>query len=194
MSRKRDKTSTTLARQESCSTSTTGPDKHGGELPEKLTPVGDGLSKFQQTFATTDIDLGVVLALQAASTFGDPINGRLANKSTRAAVHSLGARDGLEALLAVQMVSVHNLAMKFLANAAMKGQSDQGIDVYVSHANRLLRTFTAQVEALKTYRSKGEQHCTVEHVHVHSGGQAVVGTVTARAHTPGEGDEGNGDQ
>jgi hypothetical protein len=187
MSRKRDKTSTALAPQESCSTSATRPDEHGGELPEKLTPVGDGLSKFQQTFATTDIDLGVVLALQAASTFGDPINGPLANKSTRAAVHSLGARDGLEALLAVQMVSVHNLAMKFLANAAAKEQTSRGVELYTGRAIQLLRTFTAQVEALKKHRSNGEQHCTVEHVHVHSGGQAVVGTVTARAHNPGEG-------
>jgi hypothetical protein len=194
MSRKREKASTALARKEPCSACTTGPDKHGGELPERLAPVGDGLSKFQQTFPTTDVTLGVVLALQAAATLGDPINGRLANKSTRAAVHSLGARDGTEALLAVQMVGVHNLAMKFLADAAMKDQTDHGIDVCVSHANRLLRTFTAQVETLKKYRSKGEQHCTVEHVHVHSGGQAVVGTLTARGHDRGEGDEGNGDQ
>jgi len=158
-------------------------------LPEKLTPVGDGLSKFEQTFATTDVSLGVVLALQAAASLGDPrSDNKLIHKSTRAAVHSLGARDGLEALLAVQMVCVHNLAMKFLANAAMKDQTDHGIDVYMSHANRLLRTFTAQVETLKKHRSNGEQHCTVEHVHVHSGGQAVVGTVTARAHDPGEGD------
>jgi hypothetical protein len=194
MSRKRDKTSTALAPQESCSTSTTGPDKHGGELPEKLTAVDDGLSKFQQTFATTDKDLAVVLALQTAATLGDHRAGPMIHKSTRAAVHSLGARDGTEALLAVQMVGVHNLAMKFLANAAMKDQTDHGVDVCVSYANRLLRTFTTQVEALKKYRSKGEQHCTVEHVHVHSGGQAVVGTVTARGHDRGEGDEGNGDQ
>ena len=58
----------------------------------------------------------------------------------------------------------------------------------------LLRTFATQVEALKKYRSKGEQHCTVEHVHVHSGGQAVVGAVTARGPDRGEGNNGNGDQ
>jgi hypothetical protein len=83
----------------------------------------------------------------------------------------------LEALLAVQMVGVHNLAMKFLANAALEDQTDYGKEVNVNRANRLLRTFTAQVEALKKHRSKGEQHFTVEHVHVHSGGQAVVGAV-----------------
>lgn len=92
----------------------------------------------------------------------------------------------------MQMVGVHSLAMKFLATAAMEGQTTEGLELSTNCANRLLRTFTAQVEALKKYRSKGEQHCTVEHVHVHSGGQAVVGAVTATGRG-GIGDEGNGD-
>ena len=48
---------------------------------------------------------------------------------------------------------------------------------------KLLRTFAAQVEALQRYRGKGQQKVTVEHVHVHAGGQAVVGTIQ----TPGGG-------
>ena len=35
------------------------------------------------------------------------------------------------------------------------------------------------MEALQRYRGKGQQKVTVEHVHVHSGGQAVVGMVGA---------------
>jgi hypothetical protein len=35
-----------------------------------------------------------------------------------------------------------------------------------------------QLEALNRHRSKGEQKMVVEHVHVHSGGQAIVGPVT----------------
>jgi hypothetical protein len=34
-----------------------------------------------------------------------------------------------------------------------------------------------QVEALQRYRGKGQQKVTVEHVHVHAGGQAIVGAV-----------------
>ena len=44
--------------------------------------------------------------------------------------------------------------------------------------NRLSRTFTAQVEALKRYRSTAEQRITVQHVNVGDGGQAIVGNVT----------------
>ena len=43
--------------------------------------------------------------------------------------------------------------------------------------NKLARTFTTQVEALKRYRSRGQQTITVEHVTVNAGGQAIVGNV-----------------
>src|SRR5262249_3645802 len=42
----------------------------------------------------------------------------------------------------------------------------------------LIRTFAAQTEALQRYRGKGQQKVTVEHVHVHTGGQAIVGAVS----------------
>jgi hypothetical protein len=44
--------------------------------------------------------------------------------------------------------------------------------------NKLMRTFTAQMEALRKYRTGGEQKVTVQHVHVNDGGQAVVGNVS----------------
>jgi hypothetical protein len=46
-------------------------------------------------------------------------------------------------------------------------------------AVKLLRTYTAQLEALQRYRGKGQQKVMVEHVHVHQGGQAIVGNVEA---------------
>jgi hypothetical protein len=44
-----------------------------------------------------------------------------------------------------------------------------------------MRTYTLQVEALARKRRKGEQTVNVKHVHVHAGGQAVVGNVTQKA-------------
>src|SRR4030095_6650512 len=43
--------------------------------------------------------------------------------------------------------------------------------------NKLTRTFTTQLEALKRYRSSGEQKVTVQHIDVR-GGQAIVGDVS----------------
>jgi len=44
-------------------------------------------------------------------------------------------------------------------------------------------THVLLVEALNRHRGKGQQKVTVEHVHVHAGGQAIVGNVG----TPGGG-------
>ena len=41
----------------------------------------------------------------------------------------------------------------------------------------MLRTFIAQMDALKKYRTGGQQKMIVEHVHVNEGGQAFVGQV-----------------
>lgn len=197
MIKKRDKTSaiqasTALAKQKG---DTPSSNKPGAEPPEKQTTADDALTRWHQTFATTDNSLGACLRLQVMlAAGGKPVKDDLANRYSFAAVHSLEARDGLEALLAVQMVGVHSLAMKFLAIAAVEGQTTAAIELSTNRADRLLRTFAMQVEALKKYRSKGEQHCTVEHVHVHSGGEAVVGAVTANGREPGVGDKANGEQ
>jgi hypothetical protein len=47
----------------------------------------------------------------------------------------------------------------------------------IGPANKLSRSFAILLDALNRHRGKGQQKVTVEHVHVHSGGQAVVGLV-----------------
>jgi hypothetical protein len=158
------------------------------------------VARLQRTLGSTDLYLTLMLLLQANDAAGcskslDPKS--LVSHFPAAALASLGIRDGLEALLSEQMVSVHSLAMEFLAAAAMKNQTDTGVELYVNRANKLLRTFTAQMEALKKHRSTGEQHVTVEHVTVQNGGQAVVGTVTLSPNRtqPQQGeDAGGGDK
>ena len=79
-------------------------------------------------------------------------------------------------MLAAQMAATHNATMTFarrLAHVENIPQQDSAERAY----NKLARTFAAQVEALKRYRSAGEQTVRVEHVHVHEGGQAIVGSV-----------------
>jgi hypothetical protein len=97
-----------------------------------------------------------------------------------AAVQGIGPRDETEALLAVQMVATHNAAMEFMRRSMLAQQRDNQNDCG-QLAIKLLRTYTTQVEALQRYRGKGQQKMLVEHVHVYSGGQAIVGTVTGGA-------------
>jgi hypothetical protein len=95
-----------------------------------------------------------------------------------AAIDGIGPKDELESLLAVQMVSVHNLAMEFMKQTVRNNQTIEGVDVSTNRAVRLMRVFLEQVEALNRHRGKGQQqNIVVEHVNVNSGGQAIVGSV-----------------
>ncbi len=92
----------------------------------------------------------------------------------------IGPRDETEGMLSAQMVAVHIAAMECFRRAAIPGQTLVGRDSALRHAAKLTRTYTAQMEALNRYRGKGQQKMTVEHVHVHDGGQAIVGTVNSK--------------
>jgi hypothetical protein len=50
-------------------------------------------------------------------------------------------------------------------------------DSHLNQANKLSRTYATLLESLNKHRGKGQQKVTVEHVHVHQGGQAIVGHV-----------------
>lgn len=98
-------------------------------------------------------------------------------------VKGIEPEDEVESMLAAQMAAVHMATMTFARRLATVETIDQQ-DSAERAFNKLARTFAAQVEALKRYRTGGEQKVTVEHVHVHQGGQAIVGNV---AHGPGGG-------
>ena len=91
-------------------------------------------------------------------------------------VKGIEPRDQVEAMLASQMAAVHMATMTFarrLAHIDNIPQQDSAERAF----NKLARTFTTQVEALKRYRTGGQQKVTVEHVTVNEGGQAIVGNV-----------------
>src|SRR6266550_4363987 len=92
--------------------------------------------------------------------------------------------DELEGMLAAQLRASHNAAMKYYRRAMISEQTFEGRKENLNQANKLSRTHATLLEALNRHRGKGQQKVTVEHVHVHNGGQAIVGNVT---HTPGGG-------
>ena len=106
-----------------------------------------------------------------------------------AMVQGIGPRDETEAMLAAQMAAIHNATMtaaQRLNHVETLTQQDSASTML----NKLARTFSSQVEALKKYRSTGEQNIRVQHVNVSDGGQAIVGNVQ----TGGGGELENGGQ
>jgi hypothetical protein len=67
--------------------------------------------------------------------------------------------------------------MDWLGRAMLTERVDFA-NVYLNGASKLLTRHHETLEVLLKYRRKGEQRVYVEHVHVHSGGQAIVGNVT----------------
>ena len=96
-------------------------------------------------------------------------------------IHGIGPKDELEGLLAVQMMSVHSLAIECLRRASCEGQNEIGMDANINRATKLLRTFTTQMEALNRHRGKVGQQMVVGNVNVNDGGQAIVGPVSHEA-------------
>lgn len=113
-------------------------------------------------------------------------------KAALAAVEGLCPKDEVEAMLAVQMVATHVLGMRMMERAAASKNWGES-ELACNFANKLMRTFAAQTEALAKLRRGGEQTVRVEHVNVLPGGQAVVGNVTHQTITGGR-DGKNGGQ
>lgn len=94
-----------------------------------------------------------------------------------AAMAEIGPQDGIEAMLASQMLATHTVAMDAARRMHMADTLPKR-DHYEKTFTKATRTFAAQVETLKRYRTGGEQKVTVQHVTVADGGQAVIGAVT----------------
>ncbi|MGX5806309.1 hypothetical protein ACWGS9_34950, partial [Bradyrhizobium sp. Arg314] len=140
-----------------------------------------------------DPNVGCALWMEAMGTssddFAEGLIGQIINIGSQGAkpdekgsnfalaiVTGIAPKDEVEALLASQMAAVHLATMTFarrLAHVDNIVQQDSAEKAF----NKLARTFAAQVEALKRYRSKGEQRVIVERVTVEPGGQAIVGNV-----------------
>jgi hypothetical protein len=100
--------------------------------------------------------------------------------ATVAALIGIGPKDEIEGMIAAQLIAAHNVAMECYRRAMIREQPLEGYRENLSQANKLSRTYAVLLDALNRHRGKGQQKVTVEHVHVHSGGQAVVGTIENR--------------
>ena len=105
--------------------------------------------------------------------------------ATLVALIEIAPKNVIEGMIAAQLIAAHNGAMECYRRAMLGEQTLEGHRENLTQANKLSRTCTELLEALNRQRGKGQQKVTVEHVHVHAGGQAIVGMVNP----PGGGDQ-----
>jgi len=159
--------------------------------PKDVTHVEmDPLKYFPQILETTgslDSDFIQNIMVQVSSTLPDEDGEKVMNFSA-ALMHGLKPQDETEGILVAQMAGTHNLIMKCMREAVNPGQFPAIANDYTLRACKLMHVFLKQLEMLEKYRGKtAHQKVIVEHVHIHQGGQAVVGHIDNRPR--GEGDE-----
>lgn len=135
--------------------------------------LGGSKSGFVACYAANQV-LGTVWR----SSKEDPDTKEVRDQATLSRVGEIGARDPIEAMLAVQMVATHEAALECFRRAALSEQTFAGRELGLKYGDRLVRSFAALTDALNRHRGKGQQVVRVEHVTVQAGGQAIVGAVT----------------
>jgi hypothetical protein len=174
--------------------------------PTKIAPAGvhadAAAARVMNAFGITSNELAERLMTQIVTathlqSSTEPVSAETLNAAL-AAVTGIAPQDEAEAMLAAQMVGVHWLAMDLLRKANDRARLNDAGNMAV----KLLRTYTTQMEALKRYRSAGEQRVVVQHQHVNvtaeraavqvngvasdPGGRGAASETEGRSHGPGE--------
>jgi hypothetical protein len=94
-------------------------------------------------------------------------------EKARTVTEMLGGNDMMTSMLAVQMMSVHD-AMTSHAQNAKDPNNHQAVNALAKLAN----CFIQQAGMMERLKGSTQQKVEVRHVHVHAGGQAIVGSIT----------------
>jgi len=127
-------------------------------------------AKFMEALGTPDRQLQSYLLNQLINTFRDIEHYDQNADIAFALLDGIQPRDEIEGMLAIQMIGVHNLAMENLRKAKTENFLEW-VKLRTNQACKLSRIFTEQMEALKKYRTGGQQKMVVEHVHVNEVGR-----------------------
>ena len=93
---------------------------------------------------------------------------------------SLKPADGLQGMLAEQMVGTHFAGLESLRLLASANDL-RAREMYMKQAEKLMALYLKQITALTTLQGGGQQNIQVGQVNVAEGGQAIVGNVQTSA-------------
>ena len=105
-----------------------------------------------------------------------------------AIIDSMYPQSELEALLAVQIIAAGFSGLRLLRQSQQQMTQDY-IDTYGNYAIKLLRLQNEMIQTFDRYRRGNKQTVEVRHVHIHPGGQGVVGIINPPGDREGGGQE-----
>lgn len=142
-------------------------------------------SDFLQTTGSSDTrgavkrnrELQQVLELLEVLAPDSKAKRRIAEDAATERLIDISPRDAIEEMLATQMLALHAAT---ITSAGMAMRADMPWPAQKEELNlsiKASRAFAQLADTLDRRRRGGEQKVRVEHVHVHAGGQAIVGNV-----------------
>lgn len=137
--------------------------------------IGGDYTRLMKAVGNANVMDSLLSHFAALGSQGKGIDERAANFAV-GFVDAMDPRDAAEALLLGQMATLHQATM-MMARRLNHFDNIRQQDSAERALNKLARSYAAQMETLKRYRSKGQQTVRVERVTVQDGGQAIVGRV-----------------
>lgn len=156
--------------------------KNDGKGVVHLAATGD-LARLANA-VTLEVTEGLLKQVAIIGSQGKQIDGEASN-FILGFVDAMDPQDPVEALLLTQMAAIHQSTL-MLARRLNHVETIVQQDAAERALNKLARTYAAQVDTLKRYRSKGQQVVRVERVTVEEGGKAIVGNVAHGGRGGGE--------
>jgi hypothetical protein len=121
-----------------------------------------------------DVMLGKVIEALKPNPF-DQLDEPTLNAAL-AIISSARCQSELEALIAVEIVATGFAGLRFLRQS-QHSMTEDYIRTYGPYANKLLRLHLDLIQALDRHRRGHKQTVEVRHLHIHPGGQGIVGIV-----------------
>lgn len=147
-----------------------------GEAGALRVAIGGDWSNIAKAAGAPEVSHWIAMQLASLGEHGFPVS-ETATNCALTFVSEMKPRDPAELLLLTQMAAIHQATLT-MARRLNHTDTIPRQDSAERSLNKLARTFSAQMEALKRYRSKGQHVVRVERVNVEAGAQAVVGNVT----------------
>src|SRR6476469_281843 len=113
--------------------------------------------------------------LPAAARLPNSGVSEIAVNAALAMIESEQPKGETECAIVVQMACVHAATMAVLGRLGGGHGGDRHVLAAATATSRLSRTFAILVETLRRLRSSGSQYMRVEHIHIESNAQAVIG-------------------
>lgn len=125
--------------------------------------------------SSSDFVSATLLQLQSAARLPSSGVSEIAINAALSFIENAKPQTELEAALVVQMACTHAAGMAVLSRVGGGHGGDRHVAAMAAAASKLLRSYALQLETLRRWRNGASQYMRIEHIHIESEAQAMIG-------------------